>query len=52
MKDDELFDWDNAKASKNMDKHGVSFEFAMCIWDDPMMFRVKVADDPEDGGLS
>lgn len=34
--DDELhFCWDEAKAESNLDKHGVSFEAASFVFDDP-----------------
>lgn len=34
--DDELrFHWDEAKAASNLDKHGVSFEAATFVFDDP-----------------
>jgi uncharacterized protein len=29
------FEWDDAKAAKNDSKHGVSFEAAMRVFDDP-----------------
>lgn len=35
--DEELqFCWDENKASSNLDKHGVSFETATYVFDDPM----------------
>jgi uncharacterized protein len=35
--DDQLhFCWDDAKAAANLEKHGVSFESATYIFDDPM----------------
>jgi len=35
--DDELrFCWDEAKAASNLEKHGVSFEAASFVFDDPM----------------
>jgi uncharacterized DUF497 family protein len=30
------FEWDNAKARGNLAKHGVSFELARRVWDDPL----------------
>ena len=34
---DELhFCWDDGKAASNLDKHGVTFEAATCVFDDPM----------------
>ena len=36
MDDDELhFEWDDEKAASNLQKHGVSFEAAMALFDDP-----------------
>lgn len=29
------FIWDEAKAARNLQKHGVSFEVAELVWDDP-----------------
>ena len=29
------FEWDDVKAASNLEKHGVSFEKAAQIWDDP-----------------
>jgi uncharacterized DUF497 family protein len=35
------FEWDNDKAQRNVEKHGVSFEEAESVFEDPnfMMFR-------------
>lgn len=30
------FEWDDAKAESNLAKHGVSFEEALTVFDDPM----------------
>ncbi|HUZ12774.1 MAG TPA: BrnT family toxin [Caulobacteraceae bacterium] len=30
------FDWDDAKALSNLAKHGISFELAKRVWDDPL----------------
>jgi uncharacterized DUF497 family protein len=30
------FEWDPDKATSNRAKHGVSFELAMRVWDDPL----------------
>ncbi len=30
------FDWDGEKAISNLAKHGVSFELAREVWDDPL----------------
>lgn len=32
------FEWDTAKASANLRKHGVSFELAMHVFADPLAF--------------
>ena len=48
MKEDYEFEWDEAKAMSNAHKHGVSFEEAMAIWDDPMFAEVHLQSDPED----
>lgn len=31
------FEWDPAKATANLAKHGVSFELAREVWDDPLL---------------
>jgi len=38
------FEWDDAKARKNIAKHGVSFELATKVFDDP---RLVLAEDLE-----
>ncbi len=40
--DDLQFCWDDAKAASNVEKHGVSFELATFVFDDPM--RLERAD--------
>lgn len=30
------FEWDSEKARRNLSKHGVTFEDAMLVWDDPL----------------
>jgi uncharacterized protein len=32
---DMVFDWDEDKAASNLRKHGVAFELAQQVWDDP-----------------
>jgi uncharacterized DUF497 family protein len=34
------FVWDPVKAKANLAKHGVSFELAQKVWDDPLMIVV------------
>ena len=41
------FEWDPAKAATNLRKHGVSFELARRVWDDPL--HVIVPDRISDG---
>ena len=36
------FEWDDAKAEANEAKHGVAFEEATELWDDPHMVAVEV----------
>ena len=38
------FDWDEAKASSNREKHGVSFEQASAVFSDPKAITI---DDPD-----
>jgi len=44
MIDDE-FEWDDAKAASNVDKHGVRFEEARAVFRDP--FAIELLDDRE-----
>ena len=41
------FEWNPEKARKNLAKHGVAFEDAEAVWDDPL--HVIVPDRIEDG---
>lgn len=41
------FEWDDEKARRNIAKHGVSFQLASRVWDDPM--HVIVPDRVEEG---
>ena len=41
------FQWDSRKAASNLAKHGVSFELACEVWDDPL--HVIVPDRVVDG---
>ena len=41
------FEWDLAKAQSNLAKHGVSFELAARVWEDPL--HVVLFDRFEDG---
>ena len=38
------FEWDEAKAGRNVEKHGVSFEEAATVFGDPLSLTI---DDPE-----
>ena len=42
--DDPTFEWDPAKAVSNLEKHGVSFEEAVTVFQDPL---AKVHADPD-----
>ena len=42
------FEWDKAKAADNYTRHGVSFELAMKVFNDP--FAVERIDDRQDYG--
>ncbi len=42
-----IFEWDPDKERKNIAKHGVSFELATRVWDDP--FHVILPDRVENG---
>jgi uncharacterized DUF497 family protein len=38
-----MFEWDEAKASNNLRKHGVPFEFAVRVFDDPARVEFDVS---------
>jgi uncharacterized protein len=42
------FEFDPAKSAANRDKHGIDFEEAQALWDDPRLLDVpaKVLDEP------
>jgi uncharacterized DUF497 family protein len=42
------FEWDNAKARANFRRHGVSFDLARTVFNDP--FAIERLDDREDHG--
>ena len=42
------FEWDPAKAKKNLRKHGVSFELATSVFHDPHILSVPDLDHSED----
>jgi uncharacterized DUF497 family protein len=35
-----IFEWDEAKAKANLDKHGVSFEQASTVFGDPLSLTI------------
>ncbi len=47
MKNSE-FEWDDEKANKNIKKHGVSFEEAATIFNDPRIATISDPDHSED----
>ena len=42
------FEWDEAKASANRLKHGISFDEAATVFADPLSLTVPDPDDSED----
>lgn len=52
MESELKFEWDPNKNEANLKKHGVSFWEAQRIWSDPLYYRVKVAETPEDRWLA
>lgn len=43
--EDDAFEWDDAKAAANAQKHGITFEEARGVFDDP--FGLELLDDRE-----
>lgn len=43
-----MFEFDEAKSSSNLEKHGIDFVQAQALWDDPDILEVpaKVVDEP------
>jgi len=41
------FEWDDAKAARNLRKHGVRFEDVMAIFSDPLLLTIA---DPDHSG--
>jgi uncharacterized DUF497 family protein len=41
------FEWDSVKAAKNQRKHGINFEFAATVFNDPLMLTVPNDDHSE-----
>ncbi len=47
------FEWDEAKAASNLRKHGVSFETARLVFDDPLaLFLIERSTDYQEERLS
>ena len=42
------FDWDNAKAERNRQNHGVTFAEAATVWGDPLHYTVPDPDHPRE----
>jgi uncharacterized protein len=42
------FEWDDVKSSSNLEKHGISFESASRLWEDPQKLEVaaRCIDEP------
>lgn len=47
-----IFEWDEAKARANLAKHGVSFELARRVWDDPLYDLIDEIVDGEERWLA
>ncbi len=45
---DDRFEWDDGKAASNLRKHGISFEDAKSVFDDPAGFDEDDADPNEE----
>lgn len=47
------FEWDDAKATENQRKHGVSFEEAVTVFDDPLFVLQDAShnDEPRDAAI-
>ena len=48
MKEEYSFEWDEQKSISNGRKHGVLFQEALNIWDDPMFVEVHLVSETED----
>lgn len=48
MQDEWFFEWDPAKSRTNRRKHGISFEDARNMWDDPYLLEAHLQSFPED----
>ena len=46
--DNDVFEWDDAKAAENYARHGISFDAAKGVFEDP--FAIEQLDDREDYG--
>ncbi len=42
------FEWDHAKSAANSAKHGIDFEAATKLWDDPQLLEIpaRTSDEP------
>ena len=47
MQDEWVFEWDPAKSAANRRKHGIPFEEARAMWDDPYCFEFPLNSYPE-----
>jgi uncharacterized DUF497 family protein len=45
------FEYDEAKSISNKQKHGIDFEEAQALWDDPMLLEVSARDMDEPRSL-
>ncbi|MFC1886720.1 BrnT family toxin [Thermodesulfobacteriota bacterium] len=42
------FQWDKNKSKSNKEKHGISFEDAQCLWNDPLRVEIQTSFPDED----
>ncbi|MEQ9490973.1 MAG: BrnT family toxin [Alphaproteobacteria bacterium] len=47
-----LFEFDAAKSAANLSKHGIDFEQAQAVWDDPWMLEAPARTEDEPRFLS
>jgi uncharacterized DUF497 family protein len=43
-----VFEFDSAKSRANLEKHGIDFVKAQCLWDDPNLLEIpaRTSDEP------
>jgi len=46
-----IFEWNEKKSTSNKLKHGISFEVAKRLWDDPFRVEIKISYPDEDSSV-